>query len=198
MTNQIMITLQQIKDNDPCAGGWRKVLKANGGKSADFSKPFPVSSIIDSNALEDTFWALGCLPEHDLLWRRYALWCALQVKDNTEDPRVHECLETVERFCDGEATEDELEMAYSAAGAATWSAVGTVKELATHSAAYAAAQSAEWSAQSAAEWSAADSAKWSALWSAAVKSVWSAVQSARSSQENKLREVLDTGACVLR
>jgi len=191
MNNQIMITLQQIKDNDPCTDGWRKVLKANGGRSADFSKPFPVSSILDSNNLEDTFWVIRFLPEHDLLWRRYALWCALQVKDNTKDLRVHECLKTVERFCNGEATEEELSAARSAAQLAAHS----VGLQARYPAALAAIQSAVYAATARL---AAELVAGAATYSASESAGAEARYAARSAQEDKLREVLDTGVCTLR
>jgi hypothetical protein len=72
----IKITLNQIRARDPGPAGWAKVLKAQGGKNADFDKPFPLSSILDSNGLDDTLWVLRCLPEHDSLWRLYEVWCA--------------------------------------------------------------------------------------------------------------------------
>ncbi len=77
----ITVTLNQIKANDPCTGGWKKALKANGGINADMDKPFPLVSILDSNDLEDTLWVISNIPEmsdHNSLWRVFSRWCALQ------------------------------------------------------------------------------------------------------------------------
>jgi len=106
-----MITLQQIKANNPCIDGWRKV------KAANTDAPFPVSSILESNDFYDTLWALRCLPEYDNLWRKYAWWCAKQVSHLSGDPRVEECLAVVWRHSEGGATDEELAAVYSTAGA---------------------------------------------------------------------------------
>jgi len=120
----IVITLQQIKDNDPCPEGWDLVLAANGGPEADYNKEFLVSSILESNSLNDTLWVLRCLPEHDLLWRKYAWFCASEVKHLSDDPRVEECLDVVNRYCAGEASDEELWAARDAAWDAAWAAAG--------------------------------------------------------------------------
>lgn len=75
----ITITLNQIKADEPCHSGWKKVLKANGGTKADMDKPFPMSSILDSNDLDDTVWCIFCLPEHEKVWTDFAFFCVLQV-----------------------------------------------------------------------------------------------------------------------
>ena len=137
MKNQITITLAQIKKYSPCAPGWSKVLKANGGDDADLNKPFPVSSILDSNGLDDTLWVLGCLPKYNVLWRKFAWWCAVQVKDYTNDDRVSRCLEVVKRYSEGLATDEELsaarseaaEAAEAAAAAATWAAARSAERI---------------------------------------------------------------------
>jgi hypothetical protein len=122
MKTQITITLAQIKEHSLCTYGWSKVLKSNGGAKADFNKSFPVSSILDSNDLDDTLWVLRCLPEYDSLWRKFAWWSATQVVDNTTDKRVSLCLEVVKRYSEGLATDEELSAARSAARSAAWSA----------------------------------------------------------------------------
>ncbi len=136
----ITITLNQIKQHDPCADGWSKVLKANGGIKADFDKPFPVSSILDSNDLADALWALRGLPEYDALWRKFASWCAL------------ENIEKITSYCSSEdyalmvkwLETNDLELRESARSAA-------------RSAALSAAWAAAWAAESA--WAAAESAR---------------------------------------
>ena len=82
MKNQITVTLAQIKEYSPLRPRFgREFSKRTEGIGADLNKPFPVSSILDSNGLDDTLWVLGCLPEYKVLWRKFAWWCAEQVKD---------------------------------------------------------------------------------------------------------------------
>ena len=167
----LQITLAQIKKHSPCADGWRKVLNANGGTNADLNKPFPLSSILDSNGLDDALWALRCLPEYEMLWRKFAWWAATQVADNTTDERVTYCLEVVGRFIEGSASAEEL----SAAESAAWAAARV-------------AESAAWAVWAAA----AESVARAAAESAARAAAWAA----RAAQENKLREILNAGEWV--
>ncbi|QZI91902.1 hypothetical protein SIPHO067v1_p0010 [Vibrio phage 51E28.1] len=74
----ITITLNQIKAHKPCTDGWKKLLQANGGMMADMDKPFPMSSILESNNFDDTIWVMRCLPEYTEVWRKFACFCALQ------------------------------------------------------------------------------------------------------------------------
>ena len=205
MKNQITVTLAEIKKCSPCAPGWSKVLKANGRDNADLNKRFPVSSILDSNGLNDTLWVLSRLPEYNVLCRKFAWWCAEQVVDKTRDYRVSRCLEVVKRYSEGLATDEELAAAQSAADAAADAAAEAI--LAAQSAAEAAeaaaaAEAAEAAAAAgaAAEWSADAAAEAEAILAATVAeaAAWSADSAAtrsaaRSAQEIKLREILDSG-----
>ena len=245
MKNQMTVTLAQIKKYSPLASFWSKVLKANGGRNADLNKRFPVSSILDSNGLEDTLWALRCLPEYNVLWRKFAWWCAEQVKDNARDDRVSRCLEVVKRYCEGLATDEELseaadaaaEAADAAADAAAHAAADAAADAAAKRAALAAKLAADSAAEAADAADAAAEATWAvaraaaeAAWlaravraaeaaaaaaaaaaeaadaadaaakaaakaaTAAWPPVWLATWSAaRSAQEIKLREILDSG-----
>ena len=191
MKNQITITLAQIKEYSPSASVWSKVFKANktffGGDDADLNKPFPVSSILDSNGLEDTLWALRCLPEYNVLWRKFAWWCAVQVKDYAGDDRVSRCLEVVKRYCEGLATDEELSAARSEAqseaarlGQLHFAPLATAAE-ATWAVARSAEESAATAAQLAAEatWAVARAAAEAAQLARAVRAaVWSEPASA--------------------
>ena len=86
----------------------------------------------------------GVLPDRDL--RLFAIWCARQVQHLLTDDRSRAAIDVAERFANGQATQEELGSAWSAAADAAWSAAA---------AAAAAARSAAWSA---AAWSAAQSA----------------------------------------
>jgi hypothetical protein len=153
---QIRITLNQIKGNDPCTSGWKKVLKSNGGLKADYDKPFPLSTALDSNDLDDTLWCLDLLPEHNKLWRKYAWWCASQVSYLTDDKRVHDCLAVVLRYSEGEATDEELRVARKGANASAADAAYATAAAYTAAAYTAAANTA------AANTAAANTAAWAA------------------------------------
>lgn len=126
----VMITLRQIKDYDPCASGWKKVLAANGGVNADLDAEFELSSIIDSNDLDDCLWALQCRPEYQHLYRKFAVVCADEVKHLMGDGRSLNALDVAWDHSCGEATDAELgaacdaacDAACGAARAAAWSA----------------------------------------------------------------------------
>ena len=188
MKNQITITLAQIKKHSPLDWVWSRVLKANGGYNADLNKPFPVSSILDSNGLDDTLWVLGCLPKYNVLWRKFAWWCAAQVKDNARDDRVSRCLEVVKRYNEGLATDEELAAARSEAADAAADAAEKRAALAAKLAADAAAE-----AEAAAAITTAAAAALAAKAAAGPTWLARAVRAARSAQEIKLREILDSG-----
>ncbi|AUR91065.1 hypothetical protein NVP1154O_52 [Vibrio phage 1.154.O._10N.222.52.B12] len=181
----ITVTLQQIKHARPCEGGWKKVLKANGGSKADFNKPFPLVSILDSNDLDDTLWVISSVKsmrEHDEIWRKFSSWCALQNIDKISEYCSSEDYKLIVNWLETndpdlrESAESAARSAAESAWSAAWSAARSAAESAAESAARSAARSAAWSARSAAE----------SAWSAA-RSAWSAAESA---QEKKLRDLL--------
>ncbi len=106
---------------------------------------------------------------------------ALQYVPGGEDrPRL--CIETVERWANGEATIQEVRSARSAAESAARSAVWSARSAwSASAAAAAAARSAVWSARSAAARSARSAAARSAVWSA--RSAWSAESAAAAARK---------------
>lgn len=74
-------TLNQIKQFNPCADGWRKLITYLG---PDFpaDKEFPVSEVVKSNGIPDTFWLLRRIMEPEALKRlvvEFACDCAERV-----------------------------------------------------------------------------------------------------------------------
>jgi hypothetical protein len=168
----VMITLQKIRDQHPCTPGWEKLLKSKGGATADYSAEFPLSDVLDSNGLDDTLWCLRCLPEHDNLWRLYAVWCARQVQHLMKDQRSIDAIDVAERYARGMATDAELAAAWAAArdaGEDAWAARAAARAAAAAGAAGAAARNAAWAAAGAAG------------------------AAARAAQAQKLREILNRG-----
>jgi hypothetical protein len=183
--NPIKITLQKIKDADACHSGWEKILAARGGDNAIYGEGFDLSLALESNGLSDTLWALRCLPEYGNLWRKYAVWCARQVKNLMTDQRSIDALDVAWRYSEGMATGTEL----AAARVAAWAAV---EAAARTSAAVAARTAAEASARTSA-WAAAEASAGAAAWAAAEASAWA---SAEAAHKEKLKQILDAGEWV--
>ena len=187
-------TLNKIRDQDPCTGGWKKLLQHLGKTTAD-DESLPLLAVLNSNGLEDALWCLRAVEGSEKEIRLFAVWCARQVQHLLTDPRSIAALEAAEKFAYGDATQAELDAAVAAArdaaGAAAWGAAGAAAWAAS-AAAWAAsadawaASAAAWAA-SAAAWDAARDAACDAAWDAA----WDAARdAARDAQEAKFREVL--------
>ena len=144
-------TLARIKEHNPCADGWRKLLKHLGKTEAD-DEPLPYFVILESNGLEDALWACRAEPQYNRAWRLYAVWCAEQVSHLLTDPRSHAALQIARRSANGEATQDQLAIAWAAAWEAVRGAVWEAAKAVTRDA----ARAASWAAESA--WAAARAA----------------------------------------
>jgi len=110
-------TLNKIRSKSPCADGWAKLLKHLGKPQAD-DEPLSLITILDSNGLDDALWCLQAVDGHDREIRLYAVWCARQVQHLMTDKRSLDAIDVAERFANGLATENELDIAWDAAGAA--------------------------------------------------------------------------------
>jgi len=128
-------TLNQIREHGPCTDGWEKLLKHLGKTKAD-DEPLTIVTILDSNGLDDALWCLRAVGGHDIGKRRFAVFCAKQVEHLMPDQRSRDAIAVAERWCDGQATDEELASAAYAAADAAYAATH-----ATH-AAYAAADAA--------------------------------------------------------
>ena len=116
-------TLNQIRSKSPCVDGWTKLLKHLGKTQAD-DEPLSLTTILDSNGLEDALWCLQAVDGHAREIRLYAVWCARQVQHLTKDQRSIDALDVAERFANGQATKNELDIAGDAAGDAAGAAAG--------------------------------------------------------------------------
>jgi len=94
------------------------------GKTVADDEPLPFGVILDSNGLEDALWCCHTAPEHNRVWRLYAVWCARQVQRLMTDQRSLNALNVAERHANGQATDGELFVAWAAAGSAVWAAAG--------------------------------------------------------------------------
>jgi hypothetical protein len=176
----IMITLNQIRAASPCAGVWKKVLKAHEHLGID--TPFPLSSVLDSNDLADTLWCFRVLPDHINIPKRFAIWCVRQVQHLMTDDRSVNAIDVAERYLDGNATLDELKIAIAAAADAIAAAADAI------AAAYAAAIAAAAAAAAAADAYAAAIAY--AAYAAADAAYAAADADMRQKQIAQLREMI--------
>ncbi len=175
-------TLNEIRKHSPCESGWRKLLAHLGKTQAD-DEPLSISTVIDSNGLDDALWCLRAVKGHDREIRLFAVWCARQVQHLMTDPRSLDALDVAERFANGNASNNDLSAARDAAGDAAWDAAGD------------AAWDAAWDAAGAAARAAASDAAWAAAgdaaWDAARDAAWDAARdAARDAQEKELRRVI--------
>ena len=140
-------TLNQIREYNPCASGWAKLLK-HLGKSGPDNEPLSLLTVLNSNGLDDTLWCLRAVTGHDKEIRLYAVWCARQVQHLMKDPRSIAALDVAERFAHGKATQQELDAARdaarAAAGDAAWAAAWDAARAAAWAAARDAARVAAW------------------------------------------------------
>jgi hypothetical protein len=183
----ITTTLNKIRKHLPCKEGWEQLL-ANLAKTKADDEPLPLTTILDSNGLDDCLWALRTVPEHDSLWRKYAVWCARQVEHLITDERSKLALDVAWRHSNGEATDEDLD----AAGDAAWVAARDAAWVAARDAAGAAAAAAAWVAAWVAAGAAAAAA--AAAWAAREAAEAAAGVAARDAQESKLRDILNSGA----
>ena len=129
-------TLNEIRKHEPCKDGWEKLLNYLGKTKAD-DEPLAITTILDSNGLDDALWCLRAVEGHDREIRLYAVWCARQVQHLLTDKRSLDALDVAERYANGQATEVELVAAEAAAEAAAWEAIRDTAD---------AAEAAAWSA----------------------------------------------------
>jgi len=183
--NKMNTTLNQIRDESPCADGWKKLLTHLGKTQAD-DEPLSIITILDSNGLDDALWCLRVVTGHDREIRLYAVWCARQVQHLMTDKRSIDALDVAERYANGLATDKELAAASDAADAA-WAAASAAAWAATSD-----ARAAAWAAASDAR--AAAWAAWAASFAAsdaraAASFAASFAADDADAQEKRLREV---------
>ena len=127
-------TLNKIRAKSPCTSGWTKLLKNLGKTHAD-DEPLAITTILESNGLDDALWCLRAVNGHQREMRLFAVECARSMQHLMKDPRSLAALDVAERHANGLATDAELSAAWSAAWAAARDADGNAARDAAWSAA---------------------------------------------------------------
>ena len=117
-------TLNKIRAHNPCTGGWEKLLKNLGKTKAD-NEPLLLTTILESNGLDDALWCLRAVDGHEREIRLFAVACARRVQHLMTDKRSLNALDVAERFANGQATGVELDAAKAAAAEAAAAARAT-------------------------------------------------------------------------
>jgi hypothetical protein len=154
-------TLNKIRENHPCEDGWIKLLKHLGKTKADDDVVL-LSTVLESNGLDDALWCLRAVDGYEKEIRKLACDYALTVAHLWDMPDI------VRQYL---TTQDEK--IRDAARAAAW-----------------AARAAAWDAAWAAAWAARDAA-WAAAWDAAWAAGDAAGDAARAAQTRMFKEFLE-------
>lgn len=128
-------TLKKIRAHSPCASGWTRLLTFLGKTKVD-DEALLLSTVLQSNGLNDTLWCLRAVDGFEREKRLFAVWCARQVQRPITDPRSLAALDVVEQFANGQASLKELGAARDAARDAAWAAANAAWTDANANAAY--------------------------------------------------------------
>ena len=172
-------TLNKIKQYSPCSEGWTKLLTFLNKTEAD-NEPLELTTILESNGLDDAFWALRAVEGKDREIRLMACDFAESVVHLANDERCNKAIDVSRRYANGKATQKELAAAWNAAWSA-WNAACS-DMAAARAAAWAAAMDAAWDAAmnaASAASAAARAAAWSAAWAARDAASAAAMDAAR-------------------
>ena len=134
-------TLNKIRAHSPCASGWSKLL-GNLGKTKADDESLAITTILESNGVDDALWCLRAVNGYQREMRLYAVDCARSVQHLATDPRSIAAIDVAERHADGLATDSELGAARGAAWGAARGAAWDAAWDAARGAAWAAARDA--------------------------------------------------------
>ena len=157
----MITTLSKIRAHRPCTSGWQ-LLNKNLGLDYGIDTPLPISTILESNGLDDALWCLRAVENSDRCIRLLAVEYARSVEYLMTDQRSRDALDVAERHAYGLTTDVELIAAWDAARDAAWAAAGDAAKAvawAAWAAAGDAAKAVAWAARDAARAAAGDAAR---------------------------------------
>ena len=146
-------TLRKIRAAGPCGMrledgervGYLKLLHHLGDGYGD-DTPVDITTILDSNGLDDALWCLRAVDGYAREMRLYGVWCARRVQALVKDPRSVTAPDVAERHANGTASDYELAAARAAAWEAAKAAVREAASAASAARAAMAASAAAWDA----------------------------------------------------
>jgi len=119
MDDNLTMTLAQIREHRLCANGWKTLLASLGGARTPLATRVSLGDIARSNGAADAWWCVRALDWSDATIRRRVVSVLLltvrRAATHTTDGRVHACIDTVQRWCDGD---DSVDLKSAAAEAA--------------------------------------------------------------------------------
>lgn len=184
------VTLKALRRAGACYSGYNRVVRSLQGlpftarvggcesyiRYVNNGYRISLLFVLESNGFDDALWTLRCIDSVERDARLYAVWCARQVQHLMTDNRSIAALDAAERYANGQATDDEIDAARTAAIDAAWDAKrGSAIDAASTAAwaaARAAASTAVRAAVRAAAWDAARAAARAAAWAAASTAAW--------------------------
>jgi hypothetical protein len=133
-------TLNKIESHTPCSTGWEKLLTFLNKTKAD-DEALQLSTILESNGIQDAIWALRAVEGHEKEARLMMCDIADTARHLMTDERSTNAIDVARKYANGEASKEELREA-SRAAVAAWAAAYTAAYTAATIAAYAAAYTA--------------------------------------------------------
>lgn len=119
-------TLNKIKEHSPCKEGWEKLLNYLLKTEAD-DEVLELRTILESNGVEDTIWAMRAAEGKNKEIRLFAADCAELVlpifeKEYPNDDRARKAIQAARDYANALINAEQLAAAENAAADAVWAA----------------------------------------------------------------------------
>ena len=103
----IATTLKKIQENGHSQELYEK-LRSRLGEDFPKDEPLPFAWILGVLGLEDTLWLCHLEPQHDRVWRTFAIWAAKQEQPVMRDRKSEQVIQTAEQYLLGQIDEEAL------------------------------------------------------------------------------------------
>jgi hypothetical protein len=117
----MLTTLNSIKKYSSDESFWADLLNYLGKSEAD-DEPISIFEILKIKGLKNAIWCMQAVDGYDKEIRMFAILCVRKIQHLIEDKRSLNALDVAEAFANGDASEEELKIAWSIASDAAWDA----------------------------------------------------------------------------